>query len=108
MPSADAPGEATGSGHARASGAASDRALEDPHSMLPGRQRRIGARPVLEHRAPEKRRRFSVAAFDARSQGRDAWRAYEHEKARWIASHPHASPNEYEEAVRRIAETFGL
>ncbi|MDA8254399.1 MAG: hypothetical protein M0Z99_01960 [Betaproteobacteria bacterium] len=29
------------------------------------------------------------------------WRAYERRKAAWIAAHPHATPEQYEQAARR-------
>ena len=36
------------------------------------------------------------------------WRDYESAKARWIESHPQASPEEYVQAMRRIAQAHGL
>jgi len=48
---------------------------------------------------------------DSRSRGlrrKAGWRDYEMAKARWIESHPQASPEQYQEAMRRIAQTHGL
>ncbi len=36
------------------------------------------------------------------------WRDYETAKARWIELHPQASPEQYEQAMRSIAQTHGL
>ena len=34
--------------------------------------------------------------------------AYEAEKAKWKAQHPWATPEQFEQAMRRIAERLGL
>lgn len=34
--------------------------------------------------------------------------AYEAEKAKWAKQHPWATPEQYEQALRRIAERLGL
>lgn len=39
---------------------------------------------------------------------RELMRAYEAEKAKWKAQHPWATPEQFEQAMRRIAERLGL
>lgn len=36
------------------------------------------------------------------------WRAYEAAKRSWKAANPHASPTEYDAAMRRIARLYGV
>lgn len=38
----------------------------------------------------------------------DRWRLYEHEKRAWAEMHPHATPAQYEAAVKKIVEELGL
>lgn len=38
----------------------------------------------------------------------ERWRVYESEKRAWIAQHPEASSEDYEQAMRRIAERCGV
>ncbi len=38
----------------------------------------------------------------------DRWRIYEAEKQTWMALHPEATADEYEIAIRRIAEECGV
>lgn len=37
-----------------------------------------------------------------------SWQAYEAAKASWIAANPGATPAEYAEAMRAIAESLGV
>ncbi len=37
-----------------------------------------------------------------------SWQAYEAEKRAWIAAHPNAAPEQYEAAMRAIAERLGV
>lgn len=39
---------------------------------------------------------------------RELMAAYESEKAKWKARHPWATPEQFEQAMRRIAERLGL
>jgi len=48
------------------------------------------------------------AANDPSAAPRNAWSIYEARKAFWIASHPKASPEEYGQAMMRIAKQCGL
>ena len=48
------------------------------------------------------------AANDPAVAPRSAWPLYEARKAFWIASHPKASPEEYGQAMLRIAKQCGL
>lgn len=38
----------------------------------------------------------------------DRWRQYESEKAQWIDMHPQATAKEYEQAIKKLAEEFGV
>jgi hypothetical protein len=38
----------------------------------------------------------------------DGWREYEARKQRWAAGHPDATHEEYERAMRKIAEECGV
>lgn len=38
----------------------------------------------------------------------DRWRVYESEKQAWIALHPEATAEDYERAMREIAERCGV
>lgn len=42
------------------------------------------------------------------STQRELMAAYEAEKAKWVKQHPWATPQQYEQALRRIAERLGL
>lgn len=37
-----------------------------------------------------------------------SWQAYEAAKRAWIAAHPGATPEQYAEAMRAIAERLGI
>jgi len=37
-----------------------------------------------------------------------SWQTYEAAKAAWIASHPHATPEEYAAAMLELARRLGL
>lgn len=39
---------------------------------------------------------------------RELMAAYEAEKSKWAKEHPWATPEQYEQALRRIAERLGL
>jgi len=48
------------------------------------------------------------AANDPSAAPRNARSIYEARKALWIASHPEASPEAYQQAITRIARQYGL
>ena len=37
-----------------------------------------------------------------------SWQAYEAAKRAWIASHPNATPEQYDAAMRAIARRYGV
>lgn len=39
---------------------------------------------------------------------RTAWLEYERQKADWVRAHPEASPQEYQAAMKRIAQECGI
>ncbi len=38
----------------------------------------------------------------------DDWREYERRKQEWITKHPGSTPAEYQAAMRRIAQEYGV
>lgn len=50
---------------------------------------------------------FAQPASIRRRYG-SGWRAYEQAKAEWSAAHPRAEPQQYAEAMRRIARALGV
>lgn len=36
------------------------------------------------------------------------WREYEHRKRQWLLDHPQCTPDEYTQAMRRIAQQCGV
>jgi len=39
---------------------------------------------------------------------KEGWRLYELEKRIWIDDHPDATPEEYQQAMRRLAQELGV
>ena len=54
------------------------------------------------------RRRSKLTRTKRAADGRDPVRLYEHFKSAWIATHPEATPREYQRAMQRIAAHCNL
>ena len=81
-----------------------------PARTFPPYSRHQHRAPVrgVSHQQPSRRPQRGRQARCAGQGGFVSWQAYEAAKRAWIAAHPGATPEQYDAAMRAIAERLGI